>query len=153
MPSIGLRASDGYLLNLRSFVTKQPVAILFFAGPTVSGAQRTHGDALARAFAEATPRLHAAGIATLGVTCDSETQQTEYATALQLPYLLMSDERRVAVQALGIPTRERSGSWNVATPILVGVDESGTVRGVFEDPDPRLVGAIALEIFREPLPG
>ena len=37
IPSVGLRASDGYLLNLRSFVGKQPVALLFFAAPTADG--------------------------------------------------------------------------------------------------------------------
>ena len=43
IPSIGLRASDGYLLNLRSFVGKQPVALLFFAAPTADGTQARRG--------------------------------------------------------------------------------------------------------------
>ena len=152
IPSIGLRATDGYLLNLRTFVGKQPVAILFFAGPTVSGKARALGDALAAALAEAIPRLHAAGISVVGVTCDSDRQQTEYAAAHTLPFLLMSDERRVAVEALGIRVAETAGSWNVAPPVLIGVDEAGTVRGIFKDPDPRLMAATILEIFREPLP-
>ena len=33
LPSVGLRATDGYLLNLRSFVTKQPAVMLFFGAP------------------------------------------------------------------------------------------------------------------------
>ena len=40
LPSVGLRATDGYLLNLRSFVTKQPVLLLFFGAPTHTGAAR-----------------------------------------------------------------------------------------------------------------
>ena len=47
IPSIGLRATDGYLLNLRSWVGKSPVAHLFFAGPSLSGVSRTVGEALA----------------------------------------------------------------------------------------------------------
>jgi len=35
---------------------------------------------------------------------------------------------------------------------MVAVDEAGLVRGIYHDPDPRLVAAIVLEIFREPLP-
>ena len=50
MPSIGLRASDGFLLNLRSFVTKRPVIFTFFGAPTLSGPQREAGDALAQAL-------------------------------------------------------------------------------------------------------
>ena len=34
VPSVGLRASDGYLLNLRSLVGKQPAIVLFFGAPT-----------------------------------------------------------------------------------------------------------------------
>ncbi|MEX1278901.1 MAG: hypothetical protein WEI16_07615, partial [Chloroflexota bacterium] len=51
IPSIGLRATDGYLLNLRSWVSKTPVAHVFFAGPTLSGAARTEADVLARELA------------------------------------------------------------------------------------------------------
>jgi hypothetical protein len=36
--------------------------------------------------------------------------------------------------------------------VLVAVDETGIVRGVYPDPDPRLVAAIILETFRAPLP-
>ena len=38
IPSIGLRATDGYLLNLRTFVGKQPVVLIEydFEGDTIS---------------------------------------------------------------------------------------------------------------------
>ena len=51
-----------------------------------------------------------------------------------------------------MPVVERRGNANVATPVLIGVDEAGFVRGMYHDPDPRLVAGIILEIFREPLP-
>jgi hypothetical protein len=35
---------------------------------------------------------------------------------------------------------------------VIGADESGVIRGVYPDPDPRLLAAIILETFREPLP-
>jgi peroxiredoxin len=152
IPSIGLRATDGYLLNLRSWVGKSPVAHLFFAGPSLSGASRTAGEALAEKLGAELPRLTEAGIAISAVTTDSEEQQAKFARDLNLPYLLLSDERRIAVESLGIPVVERRGNVNVATPVLIGADEAGFIRGVHHDPDPRVIAAFILEIFREPLP-
>lgn len=152
IPSIGLRATDGFLLNLRSWVGKSPVVLVFFAGPTLSGAARATADAMARELAAGVPRLDAAGIGIAGITTDNERQQKEYAEALSLPFLLLSDERLIAAVALGVPVTERRGNTNVAQTVLIGVDEAGLVRGVYVDPDPRIVAAVALEIFREPLP-
>jgi peroxiredoxin len=152
IPSIGLRATDGYLLNLRSWVGKTPVAHVFFAGPSLSGAARAEADVLAREVAAAVPRLDAAGIAVAGITTDNERQQKDYATELNLPFLLLSDERLIASQALGVSVAEKRGNTNVAQPVLIGVDETGLVRGIYHKPDPRLVAAIILETFREPLP-
>lgn len=148
VPSVGLRASDGFLLNLRSFVTRSPVAIVFFAGPTARGAARQKGDALTAALAHGYGRLQQTGVDVVGVSCDSAAQQTEYVGAQHLPFLLMSDERRTAVDLLGIKTASERGNLNVATPVLLAVDVGGTVRGVFRDPDPRSVVAIILEAFR-----
>jgi peroxiredoxin len=152
IPSIGLRATDGYLLNLRSWVGKSPVAHVFFAGPSMSGAGRLAGEVLARTLATEAARLTEAGIGVAGVTTDNERQQADFARDLDLPFLLLSDERQIASEALGIPVVQRRGNTNVATPVLVGADEAGFVRGVYHDPDPRLVAAIIFEIFREPLP-
>lgn len=152
VPSIGLRATDGYLLNLRSWVSKSPVAHVFFAGPSLSGAGRASGEALARSLAADIPRLTEAGIVVTGVTTDNERQQAAFARDLDLPFLLLSDERRIASEALGVPIAERRGNANITTPVLIGVDEAGFVRAVYHDPDPRLVAGIILEIFREPLP-
>jgi peroxiredoxin len=152
IPSIGLRASDGYLLNLRTWVGKSPVAHLFFAGPTLSGETRRDAELMIRTLVADIGRLDAAGIALAGITTDNERQQTDFVTALELPFLLLSDERQIATGALGVPVVERRGNTNVRTPIVVGVDEAGVIRGIYPDPDPRLVSAIVLETFRAPLP-
>jgi peroxiredoxin len=152
IPSIGLRATDGYLLNLRSWVGKSPVAHLFFAGPTVTGAGRTAAETMIRALGADLARLDAAGIAVAGITTDNEGQQAEFVTQLDVPILLLSDERQIAVEALGVPVAEKRGNTNVATPVVIGVDEAGVVRGIYPDPDPRLITAVILETFRAPLP-
>ena len=135
VPSVGLRATDGYLLNLRSFATKQPACFFFFGAPTVAGEERRRGEALARAFRDGYQRLTDAGIAVVGVTCDSERQQADFASWANLPYLLFSDERRTAVELLGVPTVRDGDNYN-ATRWVVAVGTDGTAALILEDPDP-----------------
>ena len=57
------------------------------------------------------------------VTTDSEAQQAAYVKELQLPYLLYCDERRTAVELLGIPTRNERGNVNAEpTAFAVSID-------------------------------
>ena len=136
MPSVGLRATDGYLLNLRSLVGKQPAIVLFFGAPTLKGVVRERGDALAEALKEAHARLAKQGVAVIGVTTDNEQQQAAYVKELELPYLLFSDERRIAVSQLGISTAEVRGNINAEpTAFAVGVD--GTILDIVEQAAPK----------------
>ena len=152
LPSVGLRASDGYLLNLRSFVTKQPVLILFFGAPTLSGAPRRRGLKAVEALGAGHERLHQAGIAVVGVSCDSEQQQAEFLAAQKLPFLLLSDERRSAVEMLGIETVADGENVNVAQPIVVAVDPDGIIRLVVEKVVPDAIVDQAVRALSEPIP-
>lgn len=149
MPSVGLRATDGFLLNLRSFVGKRPSIVVFFAGPSLKGAAREEADQLAVALRDAYPRLERAGVGLVAVTTDSEAQQAEYVAALELPYLLFSDERRTATAMLGIPTRSDHGNVNAEpTAFAVGVD--GTILDVVERAQPKGLVARLLEAIHPP---
>jgi peroxiredoxin len=149
MPSVGLRATDGFLLNVRSFVGKSPSIVAFFAGPSVRGARREEGDALARALADAYPRLVRGNIGLVAVTTDSERQQADYVEQLKLPYLLFCDERRTAVELLGIPTRVERGNVNAEpTAFALGVD--GTILDVVPRAEPRGLVARLLEAINPP---
>jgi peroxiredoxin Q/BCP len=149
MPSVGLRASDGYLMNLRSYVGRQPSMFLFFAGPSLSAGDRASGDAIALAFKEACPRLGAAGVAVAGVTTDSERQQAAYIAELELPYPLFCDERRSAVELLGVPTTSVNGNVN-AEPIAFAVGADGTILDIVERIEPRGLVARLLEAIHPP---
>ena len=149
IPSVGLRATDGYLLNLRSLVGKQPVILLFFGGPTVKGIARERGDALAEALKEAHARLAKQGVAIIGVSTDNEHQQSAYVTELGLPYLLFSDERRIAVSLLGIPTAEVRGNVN-AEPTAFAVGKDGTILDIVENAAPKGLVARLLEAIFPP---
>src|SRR5688500_16657815 len=139
LPSVGLRASDGYLLNLRSFVTKQPAVFLFFGAPTMEPAARRRGAQAVQALADGHERLREAGIAVVGVSCDSERQQTEFIAKATLPYLLFSDERRTAVEMLGIPTVAKGDNVNVERPIAIGIDRDGSIRTIITEVKPATI--------------
>jgi peroxiredoxin len=149
MPSVGLRASDGYLLNLRSFVGKRPSIVIFFAGPTLKGTARERGDELARALRDAYARIERAGIGLVVVTTDSEQQQAAYIAEMELPYLLFSDERRTACAMLGIPVRSDRGNMN-AEPTAFAVGQDGTILDIIERAEPRGLVARLLEAINPP---
>jgi peroxiredoxin Q/BCP len=152
LPSVGLRATDGYLLNLRSFVTKQPALLLFFGAPTLSGAARRRGLKAIEALKAGHARLREAGIAVAGISTDSEQQQTEFAASQKLPFLLLSDERRSAVELLGIETAADGQNVNVAKPTAVAVDRDGVVRAIIEPVDPDTLIDAAVRALSEPIP-
>jgi peroxiredoxin len=148
IPSIGLRASDGYLLNLRSFVSRQPVACLFFAAPTAEGAQRRRGTQVAEALAAGRRRLASAGIAVVGVTCDNEAQQAAWISETGFPYLLFSDERRTAVSLLGIPLSHDGANHNVERPWILVVGADGLLKAALRDPEPEYAADLVLAAVR-----
>ena len=152
IPSVGLRATDGYLLNLRSWVTKQPAVLLFFAGPSLTGAARRRGLRTIDALTAGHDRLREAGIAVAAISCDSEQQQTTFATKHQLPFLLYSDERRSAVEMLGIETIVDGENVNVAQPIAIAVDREGIIRAVMERVAPDSLVDHVVRALSEPVP-
>jgi thioredoxin-dependent peroxiredoxin len=152
LPSVGLRATDGYLLNLRSFVTKQPVLFLFFGAPTLSGAGRRRGTKAVEALAAGYERLREAEIAIAGVSTDSEEQQTGFAAKHDLPFLLFSDERRSAVGLLGIETQADGANVNVARPLALAVDREGIIRAVIDPVEPEALVDQAVRALSEPIP-
>lgn len=152
IPSVGLRATDGYLLNLRSWVTKQPAVILFFGAPTLAGAARRKGQEAIGALAAGYDRLREAGIAVAAVSTDSEQQQTDFATSQKLPFLLYSDERRSAVEMLGIETVAKGDNVNVAQPVAIAVDRDGVIRAVIERVEPAALVDQLMRALSEPIP-
>jgi len=149
MPSVGLRATDGYLLNLRTYVTHSPSIVVFFAGPSLRGARRAVGDLMATTMAQAHSRLERESIGLIMVTTDSEKQQAAYVEELQLPFLLYCDERRAAVELLGIPTRNERGNIN-AEPTAFAVSLDGEIVDVVPRAEPRGLVARLVEAIRPP---
>ena len=152
LPSVGLRATDGYLLNLRSFVTKQPALLVFFAAPTMAGAAKRRGMKTVEALVSGHARLREAGIAVAGITTDSEQQQSDFVVKRELPFLLLSDERRSAVSVLGIETSADGANVNVAKPLALAVDVDGTIRAVIDPVEPDALVDQAIRALSMPIP-
>lgn len=152
LPSVGLRATDGYLLNLRSLVTKQPILLLFFGAPSMSGHAKRRGTRAIEALKADFDRLREAGIAAAAVSIDSEQVQAAYAAKLELPFLLLCDERRSAVELLGIETVAEGENVNVARPIALAADRDGIVQAVIDPVDPEGLVDRAVRSLSEPLP-
>ncbi len=152
LPSVGLRATDGYLLNLRSFVTKQPALFLFFGAPTLQGAGRRRGLKAVEALVAGRDRLREAGIAVAGITTDSEKQQAEFVASQQLPFLLFSDERRSAVGLLGVGTEADGENVNIVNPVAVVIDREGLIRAVIDPVEPEALIDQVVQALSEPIP-
>jgi peroxiredoxin Q/BCP len=152
LPSVGLRATDGYLLNLRSFVGKQPALLLFFGAPTMAGGGRRKGAKAIEALANGHERMREAGIAVAAISCDSEQQQKAYAEKEGLPFLLLSDERRSAVELLGIETVADGANVNVSAPMAIAVDRDGIIRAVIDQLQPDAIVDQAVRALSEPIP-
>ncbi|MGI8998123.1 MAG: redoxin domain-containing protein [Candidatus Limnocylindria bacterium] len=152
LPSVGLRATDGYLLNLRSFVTRQPALILFFGAPTLGGAGRRRGLKAVEALSTGHERLHQAGIGVVGISCDSVQQQADFVAEQSLPFLLLSDERRSAVEMLGIETAADGANVNVVDPVAIAVDRDGIIRAVIDRVEPDALVDHAVRALSEPIP-
>jgi peroxiredoxin len=88
-------------------------------------------------------------VTVIGVTTDNEQQQAAYVEEMGLPYLLFSDERRIAVSQLGIPTTEVRGNVNAEpTAFAIGVD--GTILDIVEQAAPKGLVARLLEAIFPP---
>ncbi len=152
LPSVGLRATDGYLLNLRSFVTKQPAVLLFFGAPSLRGAAAEPGLAAVKMLAGGYRRLDQAGIAVAAISCDSEQQQADFVAEHDLPFLLLSDERQSAVGILGIPTVSQRENVNMARPVAIAVDREGFVTAIIERVEPQYLVERVMSALSEPMP-
>jgi DNA-binding HxlR family transcriptional regulator/peroxiredoxin len=80
-----------------------------------------------RLFREAWPQFDAAGIAVRGVSTQLPREQADFASAEDLPFVLLSDERLQLTAALRLPTFRSAQDLRLKRLILI-VDAQRTVR-------------------------
>lgn len=96
IPSISLLNPNGKSVSLQSFRGKK--LILFFYPKDMTPGCTTEACNLRDNYAV----LQGKGFEIIGISTDNETSHTKFASKYQLPYLLLSDINKEAVNAFGV---------------------------------------------------
>lgn len=124
-PAFEGTAHTGMRVRLSSFLTR-PVVVYFYAGDKSPDAVTE-----ARAFRDAWLRLLPVSGMVLGVSTDDRVEHRDFATAEELPFLLVADESQKIARAFGVPSE---GGRSKRVTFVVGKD--GKVARVFPEVNP-----------------
>ena len=114
-PDFTLSDKDGNLVSLSQFLGKK-VILYFYPKDSTPGCTRE-----ACAFAGALERFQALGVPVLGISKDSVASHAKFAAKHQLPFHLLSDPERPAIQGFGVWQEKK----------LYGKVSMGVVRSTF----------------------
>lgn len=106
-------AQTGMRVRLTSFLDK-PVVVYFYPSDTSPDATSE-----ARGFRDAWLRIIPVSGMVLGVSPDDRVRHRDFATAEELPYLLVADESHKIARAFGVPTE---GGREKTVTFVVGKD-------------------------------
>lgn len=95
-PDFTLSDKDGHTVSLSQFKGKK-VVLYFYARDNTSGCTRQ-----ACAFAAHYDEFTACGVEIIGISKDSVTSHQKFAEKHGLPFLLLSDPERQAIEAYGV---------------------------------------------------
>ncbi len=95
-PAFTLPDQNGEPVSLSDFAGKK-VVLYFYPRDNTPGCTRQ-----ACAFAAAYEAFEQAGVVVIGVSKDSAASHQKFAAKHQLPFLLLSDPERTAIQAYGV---------------------------------------------------
>ena len=101
-PAFTLPDQNGEPVSLSDFAGKK-VVLYFYPRDNTPGCTRQ-----ACAFAGAYEAFEQAGVVVIGVSKDSAASHQKFAAKHQLPFLLLSDPERTAIQAYGVWQEEKN---------------------------------------------
>lgn len=142
-PEFALNDKDGRTVRLADFRGKKTV-VYFYPKDDTPGCTRQ-----ACAFRDAFDGFKRADIAVIGISKDSEASHRRFSEKYELPFILLADPERVAIDAFGVwqeKTMYGKTSFGVARSTFV-LDEEGTVIKVFEKANPDTNAAEILELL------
>lgn len=128
-PDFTLTDKDGNKVSLSDFLGKR-VVLYFYPKDNTSGCSRQ-----AAAFAELNSEIEALGGAVIGVSRDSEASHRKFAEKYSLPFTLLSDPEREAIEAYGV-WKEKKMCGKVGMGIVRStyiIDENGVIEKVMEN--------------------
>ena len=126
-PDFTLPDADGNMVSLSDFAGKK-VVLYFYSRDNTPGCTRQ-----ACAFAGAYEGFKRQDIAVIGVSRDSVASHKKFAEKHSLPFILLSDSERQAIEPYGVWTEKKlygKVSMGVQRATFI-IDEAGTIEKVF----------------------
>ena len=131
-PDFTLNDKDGNAVSLSDFLGKKTV-VYFYPKDNTPGCSRQ-----ACAFAAAYEGFKKKGVAVIGISKDSVASHVKFAEKYDLPFILLSDPDRVAIEGFGVWQEKKMcgkvGMGVVRTTFII--DENGMVEKVMEKVKP-----------------
>ena len=143
-PDFTLTDKDGAERKLSDFRGKK-VVIYFYSRDNTSGCTRQ-----AQAFAALYDNFRSIGAEVIGISRDSAASHAKFAEKHSLPFVLLSDPERQAIEPYGVWQEKKlygKVSMGVVRTTYI-IDENGVIRKVMPKVKPDTNAADALEFLR-----
>ena len=125
-PQFTLSDKDGNQISLKDFLGKK-VVIYFYPKDNTPGCTRQ-----ACAFAESYTQFKTKNIEVIGISKDSVNSHIKFAEKYDLPFILLSDPERIAIEAYGVWQEKKMcgkvGMGVVRTTFII--DENGNIEKI-----------------------
>lgn len=144
-PTFTLPDQEGREHSLSDFLGKK-VVLYFYPKDNTPGCTRQ-----ACAFGAAYGEYQKLGVEVIGISRDSVASHERFAQKFELPFLLLSDPERQAIEAYGV-WREKKNYGKVTMGVLRSsflIDEEGRLEAILEGVKPDTNAAQILEILRK----
>ena len=142
-PNFTLFDKDGNAVSLSDFLGKR-VVLYFYPKDNTPGCTRQ-----ACAFAGAYKEFEARGVVVIGISRDSVTSHQKFAEKYDLPFILLSDPDRIAIEAYGV-WQEKKNYGKVSMGIVRStylIDAEGNIEAVMPKVKPDTNAAEILEML------
>ena len=143
-PEFTLPDKDGNMVSLKDFLGKK-VVLYFYPRDNTPGCTRQ-----ACAFAGAYEDFGRLGAVVIGVSKDSTASHQKFAEKNSLPFILLSDPERSAIQAYGV-WQEKKNYGKVSMGVVRStfvIDESGVIEKVMPKVKPDTNATEILEYLK-----
>ncbi len=144
-PAFTLPDKNGHPVSLSDFAGRK-VVLYFYPRDNTPGCSRQ-----AAAFAAAFEELEAMGATVIGISKDSQQSHLKFAEKYHLPFVLLSDPERQAIEAYGVWQEKKmygKVSFGVVRTTYL-IDEQGTICAVWKKVKPDTNAADVLAYLKE----
>ena len=142
-PDFTLFDKDGNAVSLSQFLGKR-VVLYFYPKDNTPGCTRQ-----ACAFAGAYKEFEARDVVVIGISRDSVASHQKFAAKYELPFILLSDPDRVAIEAYGV-WQEKKNYGKVSMGVVRStylIDAEGKIEAVMPNVKPDTNAAEILEML------